>query len=134
MEIYVLLEISRTPILYIMKKIEAIIRTERFSKVKNALAREGVDFFTYQVVKGVGNQEAVEQSYRGASYLQDAFDRIHLSIVVGANKADNIVDIILKEANTGHVGDGKIFISEIDTMIRIRDGKVNEKAVEVVLV
>lgn len=117
-----------------MKKIEAIIRMERFARVKSALAREGVDFFTYQVVKGVGNQEAVQQNYRGASYLQDSFDRIQLSIVVGANKSDKIVDIILKEANTGQVGDGKIFISDINTMIRIRDGKVNEKAVEVALV
>lgn len=117
-----------------MKKIEAIIRTERFTKVKNALAREGVDFFTYQVVKGVGNQEAIQQNYRGATYFQDSFDRIQLSIVVGDNKADKIVDMILKEANTGRVGDGKIFISDINTMIRIRDGKVNEKAVEVALI
>jgi len=117
-----------------MKKIEAIIRAEKFVRVKKALANQGVDFFTYQVVKGVGNQESVGANYRGASYKIDSFDRIQLSIVVGENKADKIVDIILKEANTGNIGDGKIFISEIDTMIRIRDGKVNEKAVEVALV
>lgn len=117
-----------------MKKIEAIIRNERFTKVKNALAREGVDFFTYQIVKGVGNQESVKQNYRGASYLQDSFDRIQLSIVVGEKKADKVLDIILKEARTGKVGDGKIFISDVNTMIRIRDGKVNEKAVEMALV
>jgi nitrogen regulatory protein P-II 1 len=117
-----------------MKKIEAIIRAEKFARLKKALANQNVDFFTYQVVKGVGNQEAIGANYRGASYLIDSFDRIQLSIVVGENKADKIVDIILKEAHTGKVGDGKIFISNIDTMIRIRDGKVNEKAVELALV
>ena len=117
-----------------MKKIEAIIRVERFDRVKRALRHHDLDFFTYQEVKGVGNQDSVTESYRGTSYKVDAFDRIQLSIIVGDAKADKIIDIILKECSTGQVGDGKILVSDVNTMIRIRDGKVNEKAVEMSLV
>lgn len=117
-----------------MKKIEAVIRSEKFVMVKNALHQKGVDFFTYQEVKGVGHQQPVTESYRGVRYQVDSFDRIMMTIVVGEHKVDEIVNIIMGMSKTGEVGDGKILISDVEKMIRIRDGKVNEKALDVALI
>ncbi|MGK7394803.1 MAG: P-II family nitrogen regulator [Candidatus Cyclobacteriaceae bacterium M3_2C_046] len=117
-----------------MKKIEALIRKEKFEQVKDALHQQGLDFFTYHEVFGVGHQEPKKEQYRGTTYLVDAFKRIHITIVVGETKLDSILNIILDKAHTGQVGDGKILISDVEKMIRIRDGKTNEKALDLALI
>lgn len=117
-----------------MKKIEAVIRKEQFNKVKESLRQNGVDFFTFHEVYGVGNQPSKFESYRGTSYEVDAYKRIHLTIVVGREKLDTIVNLLLNEARTGEIGDGKILISDIEKIIRIRDGQLNEHSLDQALV
>jgi nitrogen regulatory protein P-II 1 len=116
-----------------MKRIEAIIRSSRFEAVRNALHEQGVDFFTYNEVYGVGNQPGRREVYRGAEYQVDN-RRMQITIIVGASKLDQVLNLIMEEARTGEVGDGKIFVSDVEQMIRIRDGKVNEKALDVALI
>ena len=105
-----------------MKKIEAIIRSEKFQDVKKALQEIGVIFFTYWDVTGVGN-ETHGQVYRGVAYSTSDIPRRMLSIVVSPEKADETVQVLLKTAHTGKVGDGKIFISTLEEAYRIRTGE-----------
>ncbi|MFV8226745.1 P-II family nitrogen regulator [Christiangramia aquimixticola] len=102
-----------------MKKIEAIIRKSEFDKTKQALHDIGVTFFSYWDVTGVGN-EKVGHVYRGVSYSTTDIQRRYLSIVVTDSFLDKTVETLLKVANTGKVGDGKIFVSTIDQAYRIR--------------
>jgi len=116
-----------------MKRIEAIIRSSRFEQVREGLHQNGVDFFTYQEVKGVGHQASVTEKYRGAEHQVD-HKRMLITIIVGASKLDRVLNLILQDAQTGQIGDGKIFVSDVEKMVRIRDGKVDEKALDVALV
>lgn len=102
-----------------MKKIEAIIRTEKFSEVKEALQQTGVLFFTYWDVTGVGN-ETHGHVYRGVAYNTADIPRRMLSIVVQEELLENTVEVLLRTAYTGKIGDGKLFISTIDEAYRIR--------------
>lgn len=102
-----------------MKKIEAIIRTEKFSEVKQALQEIGVLFFTYWDVTGVGN-ETQGHVYRGVAYNTADIPRRMLSIVVQQENLDSTIEVLLKTAYTGKVGDGKLFISTIEEAYRIR--------------
>lgn len=106
-----------------MKKIEAIIRTSHFPKVKESLHAIGIDFFTFDDVKGVGNQKTEKTVYRGHEYDLGSIARTLISIVAPAEKTDAIVESILKSACTGEIGDGKIFISTIEEAYRIRSGE-----------
>jgi len=107
-----------------MKKIEAIIRTSKFSEVRDALRGVGIDFFSYWDATGVGNEiEKAEHTYRGTVYDTSFIPRQLLTIVVRDVNVDKTVDAILKAARTGIVGDGKIFISPIDDSFRIRNGE-----------
>lgn len=102
-----------------MKKIEAIIRKSKFDEVKNALHQIQVNFFSYWDVTGVGNEKE-GHVYRGVSYSTSDIQRRYLSIVVSDSFLDRTVEVILKTAYTGNVGDGKIFVSDIQETYRIR--------------
>jgi len=107
-----------------MKKIEAIIRTSKFNEVRDALREVGIDFFSYADVTGVGNEiEKAEHSYRGTVYDTSFIPRQLLTIVVRDVNLQKTVDAILKAAKTGVIGDGKIFVSEIQESYRIRNGE-----------
>tara|TARA_R110002049_G_scaffold65035_1_gene170967 strand:- start:100774 stop:101112 length:339 start_codon:yes stop_codon:yes gene_type:complete len=104
-----------------MKKIEAIIRKSKFNAVKEALHDVGVTFFSYWDVTGVGNEKE-GHVYRGVSYSTTDIQRRHLSIVVNDGFADAAVKAIISSAGTGKVGDGKVFVSNIEEAYRIRTG------------
>ena len=107
-----------------MKKIEAIIRTSKFDEVKESLHQAGIDFFTYADVSGVGNEiHKGELSYRGTVYDTSYIPRQLLTIVVRDINVQKTVDAVLRAAQTGDVGDGKIFVSSIDESYRIRNGE-----------
>ena len=105
-----------------MKKIEAIIRKSKFSDVKNELHNIGVNFFSYWDVPGIGNEKS-GHVYRGVSYSTSDIQRRHLAIVVNDDFAEITVQTIIKAAATGEVGDGKIFVSDVQECYRIRTGE-----------
>lgn len=105
-----------------MKKVEAIIRKSKFSNVKNALHEVGVNFFSYWDVTGLGNEKE-GHVYRGVSYSTSDIQRRYLSIVVNDDFEDVTINAILEAGATGEVGDGKIFVSNIEEVYRIRTGE-----------
>lgn len=105
-----------------MKKIEAIIRKSKFSDVKKELHDAGVNFFSYWDVTGLGNEKE-GHVYRGVSYSTSDIQRRYLSIVINDDFEEAAIKAILKAASTGEVGDGKIFVSSIDEVYRIRTGE-----------
>ena len=105
-----------------MKKIETIIRKSKFRVVKEALHKVGVNFFSYWDVTGLGNEKE-GHVYRGVSYSTSDIQRRYLSIVVNDDFAEKTINALLKSAATGEVGDGKIFVSDIDECYRIRTGE-----------
>ena len=105
-----------------MKKVEAIIRKSKFSTVKDALHEVGVNFFSYWDVTGLGNEKE-GHVYRGVSYSTSDIQRRYLSIVVNDDFEDITIKTILESAATGDVGDGKIFVSDIKEVYRIRTGE-----------
>ena len=105
-----------------MKKIEAIIRKSKFRVVKEALHEIGVNFFSYLDVTGLGNEKE-GHVYRGVSYSTSDIQRRHLSIVVNNDFEEITIKTILNAASTGQVGDGKIFVSDINDAYRIRTGE-----------
>ncbi|WP_295985805.1 P-II family nitrogen regulator [uncultured Algibacter sp.] len=105
-----------------MKKIEAIIRKSKYSAVRNALHEVGVNFFSYWDVTGLGNEKE-GHVYRGVSYSTSDIQRRHLSIVVNDDFEAITIKAILESANTGEVGDGKLFVSDINECYRIRTGE-----------
>jgi nitrogen regulatory protein PII len=115
-----------------MKKIEAIIRTQMFNIVKKALHDINIDFFTFVDVKGVGNQKTETGTYRGVEYDLGSIARTQLTIVVPEGKHTEVVTVLLRYASTGEIGDGKIFVSDVEKVIRIRDGKVDAAALAAV--
>ncbi len=105
-----------------MKKVEAIIRKSKFSAVKDALHDVGVNFFSYWDVTGLGNEKE-GHVYRGIAYSTSDIQRRYLSIVVNDDFEEITVQAILKSACTGNVGDGKIFVSDVTEVYRIRTGE-----------
>ena len=112
-----------------MKRIIAIIRPEKFDDVKRALVEVGCDGMTVTEVKGRGGQKGIRQSYRGSSYCIDLIPKTRIEIVVNDNDLDLFVDTIKEAAHTGNIGDGKIFIQNIENVIRIRTGEDGDQAV-----
>ncbi|MBM4054723.1 MAG: P-II family nitrogen regulator [Planctomycetes bacterium] len=112
-----------------MKKIEAIIRPERLSIVKDSLEELGYPGMTVTDVKGHGAQRGITEQWRGRTYRVDLLAKVKVEIVVADQDVDKIVECIKKEAQTGSIGDGKIFISTIDDVHRIRTGESGETAV-----
>lgn len=105
-----------------MKKIEAIIRRSKFEEVKEALLAVDIEWFSYWDVRGVGKTRQ-ERIYRGIVYDTSSIERIMLTIVVREVNVEKTIQAILKEAQTGEIGDGRIFVSTVDESIRIRTGE-----------
>ena len=114
-----------------MKKIEAIIKPFKLEEVKEALAEVGVQGMTVTEVKGFGRQKGHTEIYRGSEYTVDFLPKVKIEIVVDDAQADSVAAVIVKSANTGKIGDGKVFISNIEQAIRIRTGETGSSAVAV---
>jgi nitrogen regulatory protein P-II 1 len=112
-----------------MKKIEAIIKPFKLEEVKDALASIEVTGMTVNEVKGYGRQQGHSELYRGAEYVVDFLPKIKLDIVVADENVDKVISTILEAAKTGKIGDGKIFVSDIQRIIRIRTAEENEDAI-----
>ncbi|AHM60077.1 nitrogen regulatory protein P-II [Flammeovirgaceae bacterium 311] len=103
-----------------MKKVEAIIRTSKFEEVHSALSSLGIPFMYSMEVKGFGKEASLSHTYRGAHYDVGFIPRTKIEVVVTELQLDDVVECILQEASTGEIGDGKIFISDVERVIRIR--------------
>ncbi|MBI1338644.1 P-II family nitrogen regulator [bacterium] len=112
-----------------MKKIEAIIKTFKLDDVKEALQAAGVQGMTVTEAKGFGRQRGHTELYRGAEYIVDFLPKLKIECVVSDAQLDSAVAAIQKAAQTGKIGDGKIFVSEIAQVIRIRTGESGEQAI-----
>jgi nitrogen regulatory protein P-II 1 len=112
-----------------MKKIEAIIKPHKLDDVKEGLTEIGIKGMTVTEVKGYGRQKGHTEIYRGAEYVVDFLPKIKIEIVVPAEIADQVVDKIRETANTGKIGDGKIFVLPIERIVRVRTGEENRDAV-----
>ncbi len=112
-----------------MKKIEAVIKPFKLEDVKDALSEVEVSGMTVSEVKGYGRQQGHSELYRGAEYVVDFLPKIKIEIVVKDEDVDKAVEAIVKSAKTGKIGDGKIFISAIERVIRIRTNEENEEAI-----
>ena len=112
-----------------MKKIEAIIKPFKLEEVKDALSEVGIDGMTVSEVKGFGRQKGHTEIYRGSEYTVDFLPKIKLEIVVSDGLLDNAVSAIIKSAKTGKIGDGKVFVSDVEEAIRIRTEEKGEQAV-----
>jgi nitrogen regulatory protein PII len=112
-----------------MKKIEAIIKPFKLDDVKEALNEIGIQGMTISEVKGYGRQKGHKEIYRGAEYVVDFIPKIKIEIVVDAALADQVVEKIRDAANTGKIGDGKIFIIPIEQAIRVRTGETGTDAI-----
>ncbi len=111
-----------------MKKIEAVIKPFKLDEVREALSEVNISGLTVTEVKGFGRQKGHTELYRGAEYVVDFLPKIKLEVVVSDEMLETAVDAIVKAAHTGKIGDGKIFISSIEQVIRIRTGELDETA------
>jgi nitrogen regulatory protein PII len=112
-----------------MKKIDAIIKPFKLDEVKEALAQEGIHGMTVSEVKGFGRQKGHTEVYRGAEYVVDFLPKVKIELVVDDGKAAQIVNAICQAARTGRIGDGKVFVSPVDDVVRIRTGERGTDAV-----
>ncbi len=112
-----------------MKKIEAIIKPFKLDDVKDALNEIGIQGMTMSEVKGYGRQKGHKEIYRGAEYIVDFIPKVKLEIVVAADLVEKVVDVIRNAANTGKIGDGKIFVLPVERIVRVRTGEENREAV-----
>ncbi len=112
-----------------MKKIEAIIKPFKLDEVREALSEIGVTGMTVTEVKGFGRQKGHTELYRGAEYVVDFLPKIKLEVVVTSAMLDAVIEAIVKAARTGKIGDGKIFVSQVERVIRIRTGEADEAAI-----
>ncbi|MBU0961355.1 MAG: P-II family nitrogen regulator [Proteobacteria bacterium] len=112
-----------------MKKIQAIIKPFKLDDVKDALNEIGIKGMTVSEVKGYGRQKGHTEIYRGAEYVVDFIPKISIEIVVGAAQVDQVVDTIRNAANTGKIGDGKIFVIPVERIVRVRTGEENYDAI-----
>ncbi len=112
-----------------MKRILTVIRPDKLEDVKGALEEIGCHGLTIKDVKGRGRQLGITESYRGRDYNVDVLPKVEIEIVAKDEDVENIVDTIVKTGQTGNIGDGKIFISPVEEVIRIRTGERGEKAI-----
>jgi len=111
-----------------MKRIEAVIRHHRLDDVKNELAAAGVAGMTVSEVRGFGRQRGQKETYRGVEYTVDFVPKVQIEVIVPEKIVANVVDTIIRAARTGKVGDGKIFVTDLAEIIRIRTGETGESA------
>ncbi len=112
-----------------MKKIEAIIRPFKLDEVKIALVNAGIVGMTVSEVRGFGRQKGQTERYRGSEYTVEFLQKLKIEIVVEDDQVDMVVDKIISASRTGEIGDGKIFISPVDKIVRIRTGESNMEAI-----
>ena len=112
-----------------MKKIEAVIKPFKLDEVKEALQELGVQGMTVLEAKGYGRQKGHTELYRGAEYVIDFLPKIKIEVVVGDDLAERVVETLVAAARTGRIGDGKIFVSDIADVIRIRTGETGQAAI-----
>ena len=111
-----------------MKLITAIVKPFRLDDVREALSEVGVQGITVTEVKGFGRQKGHKELYRGAEYVVDFVPKVKIEAAVATDQVDKTIEAILKSANTGKIGDGKVFVSSIEQVIRIRTGETGEEA------
>jgi nitrogen regulatory protein P-II 1 len=111
-----------------MKKVEAIIKPFKLDEVKEALSGVGVQGITVSEVKGFGRQRGHTELYRGAEYVVDFLPKVKLEVIVKDDQVDPVVEAITNAARTGRIGDGKIFVTTVDEVVRIRTGETGESA------
>jgi nitrogen regulatory protein P-II 1 len=112
-----------------VKKVEAIFKPFKLDEVREALSDIGVSGLTVTEVKGFGRQKGHTELYRGAEYVVDFLPKVKVEVVVPDNLLEQALDAIVKAARTGKIGDGKIFVTNVDQIIRIRTGETNEAAI-----
>jgi nitrogen regulatory protein P-II 1 len=112
-----------------MKKVEAIIRPFKLDEVKIALVNAGIVGMTVSEVRGFGRQKGQTERYRGSEYTVEFLQKLKIEIVVEDEQVDMVVEKVIAAARTGEIGDGKIFITPVDKIIRIRTGEVNQEAI-----
>ncbi|WJG10481.1 P-II family nitrogen regulator [Aliiglaciecola sp. LCG003] len=112
-----------------MKKIEAIVKPFKMDDVREALSEIGVSGMTVTEVKGFGRQKGHTELYRGAEYQVDFLPKVKIEIVTGDDMVERAIEVILAAAHTGKIGDGKIFVTQVERVIRIRTGEEDEEAV-----
>ena len=112
-----------------MKKIEAIIKPFKLDEVKEALHEVGIKGITVTEAKGFGRQKGHTELYRGAEYVVDFLPKVKIEVVVPNDQVETAIDAIVKSARTGKIGDGKIFVTSVEHVVRIRTGETNEAAV-----
>jgi nitrogen regulatory protein PII len=112
-----------------MKKIEAIVKPFKLEEVKDALGSIGISGMTVTEVKGFGRQKGHTEIYRGSEYTVDFLPKLKVEMVVPDDQADSAVEAIVKAAKTGKIGDGKVFLSNVEQAIRIRTEETGEKAI-----
>lgn len=112
-----------------MKKVEAVIKPFKLDEVREALSEVGITGLTVTEVKGFGRQKGHTELYRGAEYVVDFLPKIKIEIVLPDERVDQAVEAIIKAARTGKIGDGKIFVSTVEQVVRIRTGETGDDAV-----
>jgi nitrogen regulatory protein P-II 1 len=112
-----------------MKKIEAVIKPFKLDEVREALSEIGVSGLTVTEVKGFGRQKGHTELYRGAEYVVDFLPKVKVEVVVPDNLVERAIEAVVKAARTGKIGDGKIFVTQLDQAVRIRTGEAGAEAV-----
>ena len=111
-----------------MKRVEAIVRHFKLEDVKAAITEVGIHGMTVSEVRGFGRQKGHKEPYRGAEYIVDFMPKVKLDVVVADADLQKVIDAIVRSARTGQVGDGKIFVSAVDQVVRIRTGETDDQA------
>jgi len=112
-----------------MRKIEAIIKPFKLDEVREALNEIGVNGLTITEVKGFGRQKGHTELYRGAEYVVDFIPKVKIEVVVVEKLVDSTIETIVKAARTGKIGDGKIFVTQVEQVVRVRTGELNDAAI-----
>ena len=112
-----------------MKKIDAVVKPFKLDEVREALSEIGVSGLTVTEVKGFGRQKGHTELYRGAEYVVDFLPKVKIEIVVADNMLEQAIEAIVKAARTGKIGDGKIFVTTVEQVVRIRTGETDEAAI-----
>ncbi len=111
-----------------MKKVEAIVRHFKLEDVKNALTEHGIHGMTVTEVRGFGRQKGHTEMYRGTEYTVDFVPKVKIEVVCSDDSLQTVIDTVLQAAQTGQIGDGKIFVTDLQNSIRIRTGETGEEA------
>ena len=112
-----------------MKKVEAIIKPFKLDEVKEALHEVGIKGITVTEAKGFGRQKGHTELYRGAEYVVDFLPKVKVEVIVGDGLVERVIEAVIKDARTGKIGDGKIFVTSVEQVVRIRTGESGEAAI-----